>query len=561
MESLNRTYAQVRDLFITMTPSARITAGLLLIVVVVSLGYLFRQGTAGPDAALFGGERLSRSQLDRIEAAFGKAGLSGYEFDGYRVHVPRGKEADYMAAIFDADAMPADIHRLLPKAISAAGVFGSKDDRKQQVKAAEEHRLSLILSQMTGIKEAYVIIHESRERLSRGPMSKQRVVTASVNVQAESEDSLNPQRVKAIRRSVAKAIGGSQDNISVTDLASGRVFGGGEEAEGDAIEDKYYARRQLIETRMRDKILNEVLADIRGVRVAVSAELDNTIEMVTRDVKVEPTPVTLRTTENSETSTTKDATPGGLVGTQSNTAVANNISTQNATRTAGRSNESSTASEQSTSDAVASHSETRTTKLGLIPTRITATIRIPSSYWKAVWQERNKPDDGSKPPDPTAADIDTIAGTEIKHLEECIVDLLGEEKIPGRDSYAKVNISTYQSFATEKIEGPSLTSTAMAWTGQNWSTLGMMSLAMFGLVMLRSMVKAVPTPKPDGTADTTFHVESEKEDGEGDENNDPDRPRLRLRKGPSLKDDLADMVREDPDAAASILRTWIGNAG
>ena len=35
----------------------------------------------------------------------------------------------------------------------------------------------------------------------------------------------------------------------------------------------------------------------------------------------------------------------------------------------------------------------------------------------------------------------------------------------------------------------------------------------------------------------------------------------RLGTGPSLRDELVDMVREDPDAAASILRGWIGNAG
>ena len=39
------------------------------------------------------------------------------------------------------------------------------------------------------------------------------------------------------------------------------------------------------------------------------------------------------------------------------------------------------------------------------------------------------------------------------------------------------------------------------------------------------------------------------------------RPKLRLNKGPTLKDDLTDIVREDPDAAAAILRNWIGNAG
>jgi flagellar biosynthesis/type III secretory pathway M-ring protein FliF/YscJ len=36
---------------------------------------------------------------------------------------------------------------------------------------------------------------------------------------------------------------------------------------------------------------------------------------------------------------------------------------------------------------------------------------------------------------------------------------------------------------------------------------------------------------------------------------------LRLKKGPTLKDDLTELVKEDPDGAAAILRTWIGNAG
>jgi flagellar M-ring protein FliF len=42
---------------------------------------------------------------------------------------------------------------------------------------------------------------------------------------------------------------------------------------------------------------------------------------------------------------------------------------------------------------------------------------------------------------------------------------------------------------------------------------------------------------------------------------DGSRPRLRLKKGPTLKDDLVELVKEDPDGAAAILRTWIGNAG
>ena len=42
MDFLNKAFAQLSDLFRSMTPAARITAGLLLAVVVVSLVYLFR---------------------------------------------------------------------------------------------------------------------------------------------------------------------------------------------------------------------------------------------------------------------------------------------------------------------------------------------------------------------------------------------------------------------------------------------------------------------------------------------------------------------------------------
>ena len=50
MDFLNKAYAQIADLFRTMTPGARITAGLLLVVVVVSLGYLFNSQITGSGA-------------------------------------------------------------------------------------------------------------------------------------------------------------------------------------------------------------------------------------------------------------------------------------------------------------------------------------------------------------------------------------------------------------------------------------------------------------------------------------------------------------------------------
>jgi flagellar biosynthesis/type III secretory pathway M-ring protein FliF/YscJ len=97
----------------------------------------------------------------------------------------------------------------------------------------------------------------------------------------------------------------------------------------------------------------------------------------------------------------------------------------------------------------------------------------------------------------------------------------------------------------------------------------MSGLVLVGLVMLRSLVKGLPTPEPltavanptltiaGGTGSTTNDKsESSEEEQEADE----ERPRLRLKKGTSLRDELTAIVKEDPDSAAAILRTWISNA-
>ena len=65
MDFLNQTIGQVRELFLSMTPAARVTAVLLLGVIGISLTFLFRQHVAGPDDYLIGGEYLPAREADR----------------------------------------------------------------------------------------------------------------------------------------------------------------------------------------------------------------------------------------------------------------------------------------------------------------------------------------------------------------------------------------------------------------------------------------------------------------------------------------------------------------
>ena len=64
MDFLNKSIAQLNDLFRSMSPGARITSGLLLVVVLVSLVFLFRFETSSPDDYLLAGHMFSSRELN-----------------------------------------------------------------------------------------------------------------------------------------------------------------------------------------------------------------------------------------------------------------------------------------------------------------------------------------------------------------------------------------------------------------------------------------------------------------------------------------------------------------
>ena len=160
----NNAIAQFRDLFGTLTPGARITAGLLLAVVVVSVGYLFRQGTAGPDAYLFGGEPLSDGDLTRIELAIAEANLSGHAREGNRIRVPAGRQAEFLGAIAAGGAEPANFNTIFEKALDKTSPWESREVQRERLRDARQRRLSEIVRAMPWVEEAAVIINEEEVR-------------------------------------------------------------------------------------------------------------------------------------------------------------------------------------------------------------------------------------------------------------------------------------------------------------------------------------------------------------------------------------------------------------
>ncbi len=214
MDFVNQGYARLVDLFKSMTPGARITAGLLLTMVVISLAYLVNHTSSGQQTYLMGGEPFSAAQLPSMEAAFSKANLNDYVIEGNRVRVPFGKQAAYMGALADGNALPSDYGKIMEKAV-ATSPWMSKADKAETLRIAKQNELQQIICHMRGVENASVLYDVEPPKT----FQTDKVATASVSVKPLGGAQLDDNQVRMIRNVVAGAFAGLKtQSVTVTDL-------------------------------------------------------------------------------------------------------------------------------------------------------------------------------------------------------------------------------------------------------------------------------------------------------------------------------------------------------
>jgi flagellar M-ring protein FliF len=552
MDFLNRAFSQFSELLRSMTPAARITTGLLLAMVVISLGYLFTYRVSGPDCDLMNGEPIPASYLPKMEAAFAKAKLSQHEVRGAHILVPAGQKAAYMAALADGDALPPNFGKALAAAINTGSLYESDRQRQDRVKIALQEELALIISRMIGVESASVLYATE----TKGGLNRQTLTTASVAIKPLGSEELDPRKVSLIRHLVAGAIAGLKpENVTVADLTGVIYHGGDAENGGSAGDNLYVSLKRIHEQEWKSKILG-ALAYVPGVRVTPNVELDPERINRVKKVRYDPKGITVRQSTQESSRTRDSGAPGGRPGVQAQSA-----NTPAALLSAQSQGSQETEDESKAETLTAPNTEQmEMEKVGLTPKRVSIAIGIPSSYFEKVWRKLHPTGEGQEPQPPDPAALKTLETEEKAKIQQHVAALL--PAVDGAsDPTQLVNVSSFLDMPGEEIPAPAVTEKAQAWFGQHWGSLGMVGLALFSLVMLRSMIRAVPAGPRAATAAATVGAELEAEEDRSAAAVAAKRLARFTGSGPSLRDELSELVQEDNAAAANILRTWIGSAG
>ncbi|MGD9126222.1 MAG: hypothetical protein PVH19_02485 [Planctomycetia bacterium] len=550
MDFLNQVARQISELFRSMTPGAKIAVALLLAVLGVSLFFLFSNKISGGGDYLFAGESFSATQIQKMEAAFGAEGLSGYQSvpggGGFKVKV-EGNKASYIAALVKHKALPPNCYDAIQEALTDVSPFTSPTQINEFIHNGKTIKLTQMISDLQLVAKAEVMFHKGK----KAGLSRTEKSSAAILIQPVPGESLDASYAKTIQQMAADALSITANDVTVVDGNTGHCFSGnlssGEIGNQIAVSAKEAKWQQNISNLIGIEGMKVVVNIIRGpykshVETVISPDKKKTVAQNTYE-------------KTGSTESESPATKGrpGIVSNAGNRIQgAGNMMSKN----------SSKDSETSTNSLVGG-----TQQHFVYDTdqeqQINVSIRLPSEHYIKIWQSRNPTKEGEEAKEPTASELAAIETEEIQKTKQSVTNLLQQKGVADPSKF--VDVTTYQSFIVAPSEGPGMMGQATAWIGQYWTVLGLFVLALLSLRALRTMMRSVPVE----VGESHGHVKHKGmtiADGEEETVSEEEAKAMAsemLRKfdgkGPSLRDELTALVSQDADTAATILSGWIGS--
>jgi flagellar M-ring protein FliF len=451
-----------------------------------------------------------------------------------------------MGALVSNNALPRNISEIMSKAVdsTSSNPFISKEERQNRMKVAKEDLLGMIISKMPGMEYGTVILDFD----TASTLKREKIFAATATAKLQGSAQLDEDTVNSIRQLVRGAVAGMKpEDVTVIDQ-NGHAWPGTPEGGGGAIADQYTQLRRANEKDLNEKI-QRTLSYIPGITVATTIKLDSSKSTRTIETKYDKV-LPIKEFEAKSKSMTENAGMGGPTGftvQQPNTGLDLNKKTSGGSK----SDENTTKTETTS---IAAGSQTDLVKVGLTPVMAKASIGIPSSYIKHLWEIDNPKD--TKGPD--AAALQPIGAKIAAEVKKTVENLLPSTQNPA-DATDLVQVTIFQEVPAAVPPETSIAKTAMFWLGDYWSLAGMIVLAAVSLLMLKTLVKSAPPAfSMQGGLRLAKTEAEDAAESSGDKKATPANAR-RFTTGPSLRDEISTLVQEDPDTAANILKTWIGH--
>ena len=575
-KSAQQIYAQFKDLFMSMTFGNRIVAILLMATLLFSLGYLIvgsipRAEPGSKTIKLYDGYAFDSNDKRAAENAFSKTGLRGHQWIGDQLQVPISKQSDYIAALAEAQvALPSGTARL--DTANSLTPWLSSPIINKKMETSTEKDCAAAIKKIRGIADATVLSNK-RPEWERNVWARKQVTSVGVFVEAIENKPLPAETIGAIGQIIKAAFGISNlKEISIVDNKHSRSYdGSGEELTAGQ---SAYQRNMIRYQQYWDNYIYESLPSIDGLSVNTSVTLTTYRSQEFFDViHRKPTELVTHVMGYNFHREGYDrfARPGQIAQfSRPLIDPAANVSARDIT--------DEKKHEQEITNALPG-TETKEESLPYIPVKITALIRIPREHLLVLWREQNRLF-GDPEAKPTPEDLKAVEERLTLETKQSVAKLLEHYRESNKvDPLELVQVTYFDLPRPEEI-------VLTAWEQfvlflrDHWENLSLMSMVFCGLTVLWLISKP---KKPDVITIFEGHETSlEAIDARIAEKRRLEEERLAAEVAEaaaaeeeqreyenslgalgslrSLKDEIADLIAKNPEAAAAVIRQWIGNA-
>ncbi len=403
MDRLRQLLNAISTQLSVLTVSQRLAIGLCAALVAGSLLWLVQWSTT-PELVQLVTHDFSYDELDAAEQSL-KANNVPYDIRGSKVYVRASERHNALRLIHAADALPEGSLFDMEAVVTDTNPFQSPEARAYAQTYAKGNELAKIIVTSPAVNKAAVIINPVTKRRLGGVTD---VPTASVTVTLAKGKEMVHEMVEGFAKLVAGAVAGLKPhNVYITDARTLRSYS--LPHPDDAVSFNLLSMIKRREEHYRSKILSK-LADIPGVQVAVSVELDMS-KRVTQSIKHDlPQPKVETSTSTEQSSPFQPTEPG----VQANLGQA---------LTAATAGETGSTEETMVENFEPKLSRTETVEqMPFATTKITAAIGIPRSFIIGVYKAQHpEVTDDPKDNDPTFVGVRDAQVARVKSSVEKIV--------------------------------------------------------------------------------------------------------------------------------------------
>jgi len=544
MEFLRQTWLQVQQHLKGLSVSQRVAIGLCIALIVISTVWLVQWSTA-PDMVPLLDQSFTAQELASAQRELQRLGAK-YEVKGDRIYV-RVNDRDWLLArLQESDALPSDTSIGFARLMEEQSIWLSYEDSAWRREVALGNELAKVLRKFTGVRDARVFIDRPIRRAFGQAKGEPK---ASVYLQMKPNARVDRAFVDAVASFVSGAVVGLKpENVSIVDATTGRRYVPSS-TDSPFAADLLEIRRKK-EQHYTQKILDH-LRYIPGVLVGVFAEIETEARRVEARKLGKPLTIEEESTTTTESRTALAGEPG----------VRPNVGVQVPTAGPAESREQST---ERAKYAKGDETVTVSENLRGVIKRLTASINVPRSYFVKIYKQRT-----GKDTEPSDAELQPIITEQLALIRQQVKPLIDATS----DDQVQVGWFYDLPMAERTAQASAMDVTQMV--AQYGRPAGLGGLALLSLMlMLRLVKKAQPAPEPVAAASQPERARRRAEElleveGVGPvgraqptepilEGKEVDEQTLRSQ---TIIEQVAELVKEDPDSAAALLRRWIEEGG